>query len=359
MRLKALLYTSLISLCTQGQERVVLDRRTDNGLYIKDATMFIGPGDTVQLTGKYTSFKIYNIRGTKERPIVFINKGLVVIDGGMNNMVILSGSNFKFLGNGDTKYKYGIHISPGKMLYPYFGVQIENATNIEVAFCDISKVTNGILQVPAPAAQAALDCSFHDNYIHDIGDSIRQKNSCAILLGNAINPFSMDNCSVKDNILENLAGNGIQVINGTFNIENNQLKNFGKANMPNCRSGIVLGEAATGNILHNDLDSADGTALLILGHGKIEVKNNTFRNIHCKDPAASNIVFIQTKQSQAKQLAPLNISFQNNKVTASTADNVVCNATLPTLTSGSVFSNNTINGSFKKKFKLTSKDVLK
>src|SRR5829696_7253785 len=86
---------------------ISLQRRTNNTIYITDATSILQAGDTVLLEGDYTWIKLFKIEGTKDSPIVFINKGLVTIGGHVPYTCVFNGNYFKILGNGDPDLKYG------------------------------------------------------------------------------------------------------------------------------------------------------------------------------------------------------------------------------------------------------------
>ena len=102
----------LLALSVIAQARTVtLPRRSNNTVYIMDASTLLQAGDTVLLEGDYTSIKLLNVQGTKDAPIVFRNKGLVTIGVYVPYTWVINGSYFKILGNGELKTKFTFKVN--------------------------------------------------------------------------------------------------------------------------------------------------------------------------------------------------------------------------------------------------------
>jgi len=337
----------------QAQHKIILDRNSEDGLFIKDASDDIHAGDTVLLKGRYTSFAIYNIKGTAEKPIVFINKGPVLIGGNQIHGAIFSGEHFKILGNGDKSLKYGIYFSSlGKDQYPHFRLKIASSKNVEIAFCDISNAANGIIQIPG-ASSTITDGYYHDNYFHNVGKVTLKKPCNAINLGTAnlstdISSYSFKNFRIENNLFDSLAGNAIEVFKGEFTITNNHIKHYGLAKIINCQSAILLGTNATGEIKGNVVDSSSGTALVILGYGNINVENNSFTHLSAALSETQDIVTIDGTLARKENMPLLKLNFKDNTIEGTNYRYAINNIASSNLVAGSRFSNNKIYGRLKK-----------
>lgn len=347
-----------------AQHKVILDRNDEDGLFIKDASDDIHAGDTVLLKGRYTSFAIYNIKGTRERPIVFINKGPVLIGGNKTHGAIFSGEYFKILGNGDKNIRYGICFSNlGKEQYPHFRLKIQSSKNIEIAFCDISNAANGIIQLPGYGTEIT-DCYYHDNYFHQIGKADLKKPSNGINLGaEKISPdtsaYSFKNCRIENNLFDSLSGNAVAVFKGQFDVDNNYIKHYGLAKMASYENAILLGTKATGEIKGNIIDSSSGTALMILGYGDVDIEKNSFTHLTATPFETLDIVTIKGDINPNDNASLLKLTFKDNIISGTNYRYAINDITPPDATLGSHFSNNKIYGKLKKIHSNNSKDTFK
>ena len=360
MKKHLLLITFFITTISFAQHRIIIDRKIDEEVYIKDATQYLKPGDTVQLAGHYKFFKIYNISGTEEKPIVFINKGLVTIGGFPPYVGFFSGKNFKVLGNGDANFKYGIHFtSTNKNKYGNFGISLDNSTGVEIAYCEFSKVSTGILHNPT-TGKSITNCYYHDNYLHDLdspGPNGKGK-SVGLYIGsidyfNRNKPDSFINCKIENNKLEHISGIGIQVASGNFNISGNSISNYGFSQLEENNVAIDLELGASGNVVNNLVDSSQSMGLSIYGSGLIEVSSNKFTHLTLADRKYNTVVFIN-----AKGKFPLKLNFHNNYINGSSNGAVIANITKDELNRGSTFSSNKIDGEFKKIYSILPKDKI-
>jgi hypothetical protein len=347
----------LLALLTAGiaeARTVALPRRSNNTVYITDASPLLQPGDTVLLEGDYTWIKLFKIPGTKEQPIVFINKGLVTIGGYVPYTCVFNGTYFKILGNGDPELKYGIRLGKQRdSIYGSFGFAFGASKGVEVAHCEFQYLSCGILQNP-PAGEVMTDCYYHDNYLHDFNNPKAKGRSEGFYLGNTkASTTRFENCRIENNIIENVSGDGIQASVGTFVLKGNTIRNYAKARLAQQRAGIIVGAHATADILDNVVEGGGGVGLQIFGCGKMEISGNTFKNIDVQTLQKEDIVYINGKTATPEN--PLEIDFHNN-----TFENVmpnrkiIYNGTFPEKTAGITFHKN--KGLSSDKINLSKKD---
>lgn len=336
----ALLFLTLVFVTNAQARTVTLPRRSNNTVYITDATTLLQPGDTVVLEGDYTWIKLLNIPGTKEAPVVFINKGLVTIGGYVPYTCVFNGSYFRILGNGDPAYKYGISLGRQRdSIYGNFGFAFGASTGVEVAHCEFQYLSSGILQNP-PAGQVMADCYYHDNYLHDFDNPKAKGRSEGFYLGNTkTSATRFENCRIENNLIENVSGDGIQVSRGTFIVKGNTIRGYAKAGLAMQRAGIIVGGDATADIIDNVIENGGGVGLQIFGCGKMDISGNTFRNIDVQTLQKEDIVYINGKSATPDN--PLEIRFHDNTFINVTPNRkVIYNGTFPDKTTGISFRKN-------------------
>ncbi len=324
MKTVLLLAALLVTQLSRGNT-ILLPRRSNNTVYITDASQLLQPGDTVLLEGDYTWIKLLQIPGTKDSPIVFINKGLVTIGGFKPYTCVFTGSYFKISGSGDSAHVYGIKLGKDSS-FGAFGFAFQDATGVEVDHCEFQYLSCGILQNPA-AGQVMADCYYHDNYLHDFNNPEALGRSEGFYLGNTkFSTTYFENCRIENNLIENVSGDGIQVSLGTFRIEGNTIRNYALASLAQQRSGILVGAAATAAILNNTVEGGKGVGLQIFGRGKMEIAGNIFKDIDVQTLDKEDIVYINGKTATASE--PLEIDFHDNQfINVAPNRKIVYNAT--------------------------------
>ena len=357
----SLLICLLVCFQLLAQDTIHLTRKENNTVYLPDAKDILKPGCIVLLEGNYKWIKIANIQGTEEKPIIFINKGLVKIGGFRAYDCVLSGKYFKVLGNGSKDIKYGIQLNSGNdTSFSEFGLNLMNSSNVEVAYCEFTKVSSGILQNPKEG-DSMIDCYYHNNYIHDLDNPKEKGRSEGFYLGNSHTDipytanFRFINCRIENNVLENLSGDGIQVKHGSFIIKGNVIKNHGAAKLYAQRSGILLGDNASGIITQNTVEDGNGVGLQILGCGDVEISYNQFIHLNLSELLKEDLWYINRKGDTAITVPKLKISAHDNVLNGS-ARYAINNATKIDLSDGSIFENNQIEGSFVKVFNCMKAD---
>lgn len=348
----------LLALSVIAQARTVtLPRRSNNTVYIMDASTLLQAGDTVLLEGDYTSIKLLKVQGTKEAPIIFRNKGLVTIGGYVPYTWVINGSYFKILGNGDPAFKYGIQLGKNRdSIYGSFGLAFGDSKGVEVAFCEFQFLSSGILQNPM-AGQLMADCYYHDNYLHDFDNPKARGRSEGFYLGQTkTSTTRFENCRIENNLIENVSGDGIQVSRGTFIVKGNTVRNYAKARLAMQRAGIIVGGEATADIIDNVLQGGGGVGLQIFGCGKMEVAGNTFKDIDVQLLPKEDIVYINGKTATPDN--PLEINFHNNTfINVAPNRKVIYNGTFEEKTSGITYKKN--KGLSSDKINLSKKDKWK
>jgi hypothetical protein len=354
--MKKFLFFSLLFLSlAAGARTVTLPRRSNNTVYITDATKYLQAGDTVMLEGHYKWIQIRQIPGTKDSPVVFLNQGLVTIGGFVSYTAIFGGSYFKIKGNNDPEHKYGIRLGHDS-LYGQFGFAFGDSKGVEVSHCEFYRLASGILQNPKEG-QVMSDCYYHHNYFHDFDNKKDKGRSEALYLGNTkLSTTTFENCRIENNLIENVSGDGIQVSVGTFIIKGNVIRNYGLARLSQQRSGIIVGGLATADVIDNVIEGGKGVGLQIFGRGKMEIARNTFKNIDVSDLQKEDIIYINGKTANEENL--LEIDFNNNEfINVKPSRKIIFNGTFVTNTAGISFKKN--KGLHPGQLNLSKKDKFK
>lgn len=352
---KGLLVVLLFASIFSQARMVTLPRRSNNTVYIMDATTLLQAGDTVTLEGDYAWIKLFKIEGTKDSPVVFINKGLVTIGGYVPYTGVFHGNYFKILGTGDPAYKYGIRLGKQRdSIYGAFGLAFGDSKGVEVSHCEFQFLSSGILQNP-PEGQVMSDCYYHDNYLHDFDNPRAKGRSEGFYLGNtkaAVSRF--EDCRIENNLIENVSGDGIQVSRGSFIVKGNTVRNYAKASLAMQRAGIIVGGDATADIIDNTIEGGGGVGLQIFGRGKMDVSGNTFKDIDVQRLQKEDIVYINGKSATPEEL--LQINFHDNQfINVFPNRKIIYNGTFADKTAGISFKKN--KGLSSDQINLSKKDT--
>lgn len=337
---KSFFFLFLLISFIAGARTISLPRRSNNTVYITDATKLIQAGDTVVLEGDYTWIKLFKIEGAKDSPVVFINKGLVTIGGYVPYTCVFSGNYFKILGNNDPAHKYGIRLGKQRdSIYGAFGFAFHDSKGVEVAHCEFQYLSSGILQNPREG-QVMSDCYYHDNYLHDFDNPKAKGRSEGFYLGNTkASATTFEDCRIENNIIENVSGDGIQASVGTFIIKGNIIRNYAKASLAQQRAAIIVGGLATADIIDNRIEGGKGVALQIFGRGKMEISGNTFKDIDVQTLQKEDIIYINGKTATPEN--PLQINFHDNAfINVLPNRMIIYNGTFEDKTAGITFKKN-------------------
>ena len=294
------------------------------------------PGDTIQLEGHYRLINLINVNGTKDKPIVIINKGMVTVSGYASYCFVITGKYFKILGNGSPSIKYGIQISGFDSVYSASGLGLTTSSDYEVAYIKISHTKVGFFQNPVNATDMA-NIYIHNCYISDLDNPKELGRAEGFYIGNThkVSPGKFKNFRIENNILENLSGDGIQVCQGDFTIKNNTIRNWAKAQLRWQRNGILVGEGTTSTVENNLLEGGHGVAYENFGGGEHTFKNNTIKNVDVSMLPHEDIVYLDGRGANFK------IDFSGNTFENVKANRkVIYNQTADSFTTGSIFKNN-------------------
>lgn len=330
----------IISKIAKSQDTISLDREANNAVYVPDAG-YILPGTVVVLEGDYLFFKVFGIKGTKEKPIRFINKGKVTIGGFKSYTMQIEGEHFIVDGTGDPKYKYGIVLNPdAENITPALGFYTSNSRFYEVHHVEL--VYAGFQQNPKTGSQPLKGIYLHHNYLHDCTGKQFGGRAEFFYMGStdpsvsADAPFRFVDCRIENNLMENTTGDGIQVGQGSFIVKNNVLRNFGQAKLSGQSEGIQIGSNGSGIFAHNIIDGGYGHAMIIMGSGKIEVYKNKFKNIDNNSfSTITDAIYINNKSHDKMYLSLYDNQFENL-----TGRYMINNASKDSLNGGCVFKDN-------------------
>ena len=341
-----------------ASDTIRLQRASNNTVYIADASKLIKPGAVVQLEGDYLFYKVFNVQGTADSPIVFINKGLVRIGGFKAYTFQVQGQHFIINGSGDPAYKYGFLLNYDTTVVGSFGFCPNNSSDFEVHHLECKNASSGILQNPA-YGDAMNNVFYHHLYIHDLSDPASSPPGRAegFYLGSTKDTvpytatYRFHNCRIEDCYLEDLTGDGIQVGQGDFIIKRDTIYNWGIAHLAQQDNGIQVGNGASATIDSVIVSGGHGLGAIILGADSVVLTNSIFSSIAGQASLLEDAIYINGKGP-----VPLNMRFENNIITSSTGRYGINNATPVANTNGSIFNNNYISGTFTKPYILKPGD---
>ena len=343
------LFLLLFSYITFAARDTIRLQRANNTVYVPDASKSIPPGSVVQLEGDYLFYKVLNVQGTADSPIVFINKGLVRVGGFRPYTFQVQGQHFIINGSGDPAYKYGFLLNYDTTVKgSSYGFAPNNSSDFEMHHVEMMNAGTGILQNPTYGG-AMNNIYYHHLYIHDLNDpnSNPQGRAEAFYLGSTKDtipyhaPYSFNNCRIEDCLMENLTGDGIQVAIGSFSIRRDTVRNYGTAHIPMQDNGILIGQCTSAIVDSVIVENGSGVGMQVFGTDSVIVTNCIFKNIPGQASLLEDVIYLNGKGP-----VPLNMRFQNNIITACSGRQGITNATPNANTNGSVFINNYIDGNF-------------
>lgn len=267
---------------------------------IDGSKLGISPGDTICIeAGKREYLWFENFEGTQDQPLVFINcGGQVVISNTTKWGISISNSKyFKILGTGDPAYKYGIKIDGVATV----GVSFNRlTTDFEAGYIEVNKSLGvGCSAKTDPECDkpetwrgnfVMRNVDIHHFYVHDAGT--KEAGGEGFYIGHSffngidkpcgkLYPHNIENIKVHDNIIENIAWDGMQVscaISGT-EVYNNSIKNYGLLKNGAQQAGLVVGGGSKGKFYNNTIDNGTGAGMSVFGQGDVYVFNNMISNI--------------------------------------------------------------------------------
>lgn len=269
-----------------------IPKNNDGGWYYpngKAASLGIQPGDIIELEGDYAYINLDGLAGTPEAPIIFRPKAGTIVRVGVNNSYAWIMMNCKhFIIDGTTTAgKYGFKIGgPVKGQYIAQSFTFPTSDNFEIKNVELLNAQVGFFGNPKIAGSGPFkNIKIHDNYVHDLDNPMELGRSEGVYLGRTdVNSRtiggSFENVEIYNNIFEGLAGDGIQVaLTKNVYIHDNQINGYGRANLEQQRSGIIIGGCTSGRVENNKVNNGTGAGLQIFGGGEVIVKNNLFDNV--------------------------------------------------------------------------------
>jgi hypothetical protein len=267
---------------TKAETIYLTSKRKDSAIYRK---LEVQPGDTVVLKGNYPYVNVWGFSGTKEKPVVFINEGVVnigQIEGiGNYGWVFHDAQFFKIQG---VKGKYPIRIAGGGEKNSIALAIGKGCTDYTVDNVEIFDASVGVMAKVNPDGKpensapnfAIRNIRFTNLYIHDIrGEGMYIGNT----KGSSDAP-RIYNCEIAFVKTDNTGWDGIQLAlcpeGGS--IHDCEVSNYGTQNLPNQRNGIVIGGGVNANVYNNYIHSGLGAALVVFGTGRIKVYKNRIEN---------------------------------------------------------------------------------
>lgn len=264
-------------------------KNNDGGWYYPNgkAKALFAPGDTVVMKGDYSYVNLDSVTGTAAKPIVFINDSLV--RSGVKNSygwIITNSKYFKIIGRtiGTDKYGFKIGGLPGQYIAQSF--TFPSSDNFEIAFVELANAQVGFFANPKTAGSGPYyNIKIHDSYVHHIDNPTESGRSEGVYLGRTdvrttTAGGSFSNVEIYNNYFEGLAGDGIQVaITQNVYIHHNIIKGYGRANLEQQRSAIIIGGCTSGRIEDNDISGGTGSPFQIFGAGDVFFSRNKAKDV--------------------------------------------------------------------------------
>lgn len=258
-------------------------------------TMGVKPGDTICLQGgNRAELAFKNLSGTKDHPIIIINKEeKVVIHTDEGKAIFFENSvHFRLTGTGGPD-KYGIEIASSGIQ----GVEVsEFSSDVEIDHLEIHDVGfAGIMAKTDPNCSrkdlryfTMYNLSFHDNYIYDAGGEgfyvgyswypIRETdcNGTPVLYY----PHPIHGVRIYHNIIQDTQWDGLQVGSSPVDVKiyGNTITNYGIADELYQNHGVQIGAGTTGDFYNNFINSGTGGGISFFGIGNNRLYNNVIIN---------------------------------------------------------------------------------
>ena len=259
------------------QDYKTIPKNNDGGWYRPNHGL--KPGDVVVLEGNYSYINLDSVQGTAEKPIIFRPKGVVNI--GVNNSyawIITNSKHFIIDGRIEGE-QYGFKI--GSNIKGQFIAQsftFPTSDNFEISNVELRNAQVGFFANPKTGEYRNI--KIHDNYVHDLDNPGESGRSEGVYLGNTGKATTTEggkfyNVEIYNNRFENLAGDGVQVaLTENVFIHHNIIKGYGKADLAQQRSAIIIGGCTSGRIEDNTISEGTGSPIQVFGGGDVYVNRN-------------------------------------------------------------------------------------
>lgn len=243
---------------------------------------------------------ITNVKGQPDAPVLFVNNGIVSIQGTVQGITAVQSEHFRISGSGPANvgdgYGIRIHVSS-------HGVQIKGKSSyMEVDNLYISQSSIGI------GAKSDLTCY---NYDEQYGSGFKQRNTIVrnnkivdasvegVYIGdshlygknniagcpNTVYPHVLEGVRIHDNIVDQTGWDGIQIGAATEDVEvySNTVTNFATESAGSHSAGIQINPGTTGLFYNNTIkygapNQTVGKGIEIQSRGDLFVFNNLIVN---------------------------------------------------------------------------------
>ncbi|MEO5942158.1 MAG: right-handed parallel beta-helix repeat-containing protein [Ferruginibacter sp.] len=358
--MKKMIFFLLAFLAFNAEARRLSIPKNGDGGWYKPEYPKLKPGDTVILKGSYAYWNLENVNGTADSPIVFRNETGRSRIGIANNYaaIFYNCSHFIIDGSGDSTYKYGIVFGPVKGFYIPLGLTTTNSTDYEVKHVELTHMQVGIFSSP-DTGRTMYNVWIHHNWVHDMDNPAEKGRSEGFYIGNTSirtikNTAHFENIRITNNLLEELSGDGIQLCDAQgFEVSNNIVRNYGKANLEAQRTGILIGSNSMGTIKNNLIENGPGNGIELFGYGLNTISGNVLKNTG--KALLHDAILIQKFGIDG---APLKVNCFDNVIEGASRNGITNNNTMETGRPGK-WTNNKISGVGGKKYYSKIGDIVK
>jgi hypothetical protein len=284
LKIASVLIISLFAIPVFGKQ-VVIQRNPDGGWYYKynsPVIKRIQPGDTIIVGTDIAYGYLHGLRGTKEKPIVILNKGKKVRFGtnGAYGLILEDCHYFILDGTGDPANKYGFVFGREKGDYGPQTLSLGMSDHYEIKNVEITHGEVGLFSNYSTGTNL-FNIKIHDNWIHDMrGMGVTSE---GMYFGNtstaSVNDIHFDSIEVYNNLFEDLGGDGLQLCNAqNYKVYNNTIRNFGIQNFDYQQTGLLIGGNSWGQVLNNVIENGTGSGIQLFGCGYNLIKGNKLIN---------------------------------------------------------------------------------
>lgn len=307
----------------------------------------IKPGSIIQITSDVSYALLYGLKGTLERPIKIVPVGgpWRFYQGGASYGMNIQVEHVIIDGGPDKNLIFGAESSEP---YSPQTLTLNNSTNWVVRNCIIEHGQVGILANPSTGPNM-YDVLIEDNIIRDMQ---HPGATCeGIYLGNtslqSITGTHFENLIIRRNDLDDIGGDGIQVSNAqNYHIYDNTIDNYGTGNVPDQRTGIIIGSSSWGTVEDNIVTFGTGGGLQCFGTGINNIQNNIFTDV--AQAANTDAIYIRKNGIDGDPLQPnvLNNQFLvDTQSLVATRHGIMHQAFPPRTTTPGTWSGNTFEAS--------------
>lgn len=266
-------------------KQVVIQRNADGGWYYKSNSPVIKriqPGDTIIVGTDIPYGYLQGLKGTKEKPITFLNKGKQVRFGtnGAYGLILEDCHYFIIDGTGDPNNKYGFVFGREKGEYAPQTLSLGMSDHYEIKNVEVTHGEVGMFSNYS-VGENLFGIRIHDNWIHDM--RALGVTSEGLYFGNtssaSVKDIHFDGIEIYDNLLEDLGGDGLQLCNAqNYKVYNNTIRNFGIQKLDYQQSGLIIGGNSWGQVLNNTIEKGSGSGIQLFGCGYNLIKGNKLIN---------------------------------------------------------------------------------